>query len=483
MSISSALYSAVSGLTASARAADVASSNLANVLTEGYAPRSLELETIGYRRPGVRVTGIVRNVDQSLIADRRQADAELVFADTRAGFVTRLQSALGTPENAASLSGRMAAFEASLVAASNAPENTVVLQDVVVRAQELAQKFNTVSDEIQNQRTDAESQIAQTVHRVNTLLENIQQLNAEITAHAGNDHLAASMVDHRQTQIDELAALIPVHQVPRGGGAVALFTPGGAVLLDGNPAKLEFTASNVVAPHMTLGNGLLSGLTINGVSVPPSGAGSPVNGGQLAALFSVRDDLAVDAQAQVDALARNMLERVQQAGLDPTTGAADPGLFTDGGARFDPLNEVGVAGRIELNALVDPDQGGAEWRLRDGLGSAVPGPPGNAALLSGLAEAISESVSLASGSLGGTARGMSGHIATFNSQLGGTRLTLDQAVSFASARQTELVALELENGVDTDAELQRLLLIEQAYAANARMIETVEDMMNTLLRI
>ena len=44
-------------------------------------------------------------------------------------------------------------------------------------------------------------------------------------------------------------------------------------------------------------------------------------------------------------------------------------------------------------------------------------------------------------------------------------------------------SLELEDGVDTDAELQRLLLIEQAYAANARMIETVDDMMQALLRI
>lgn len=483
MSISSALSSAVSGLTASARAADVASSNLANVLTEGYAPRSLELETLGYRRPGVRVTGIVRNVDDSLVADRRQADAALAFANTRADFVVRLQSTLGTPENAASLSGRMAAFEASLVAASNAPENTVMLQDVVVRAQDLTRTFNAVSDEIQSQRTEAESRIAQTVSRVNTLLENIQELNAAITTHAGNDHHAAALLDHRQAQIDELAALIPVQQVPRGRGAVALFTPGGAVLIDGNPARLDFTASNVVAPHMTLGNGLLSGLTINGVSVPPSGAGSPVQGGQLSALFSVRDDLAVDAQTQVDALARNMLERVQQAGLDPTTSAGDPGLFTDSGAAFNPLNEVGVAGRIELNLLVDPDQGGAVWRLRDGLGAALPGPPGNAVLLSGLAAAINDPVSLASGNLGGTARDMAGHLATFNSQLGGTRLSLDQSVSFASARQTELVALELENGVDTDAELQRLLLIEQAYAANARMIETVEEMMNALLRI
>lgn len=78
---------------------------------------------------------------------------------------------------------------------------------------------------------------------------------------------------------------------------------------------------------------------------------------------------------------------------------------------------------------------------------------------------------------------MTGHLATYSSQLGQNRLTLDQALTFASARQSELVNLELENGVDTDAELQRLLLVEQAYGANARMIQTIDEMMQALLRI
>ena len=430
MSISSALYSAVSGLTASARAADVTSANLANILTEGYAPRMLELETLGYRRPGVRITGIVRQVDMGLIADRRAADGAQAFADTRAGFLEALQASFGTPEDPSSLGGRLSAFEASLVQSANNPENINILQDAVIRAQELAAGFRAASDEVEHQRTRVEGEIDLTVNRVNTLLGNIQQLNVEIASHAGKDHLSASLLDHRQQQIDELAKLIPVHQVPRVNGTVALFTPGGAILLDGSAAELQFTASNLVAPHMTLANGLLSGLSINGVDIAPSGANSPIDGGKLAALFSVRDDLAVDAQAQLDALARNMLERFQQAGLDPTRGVGDPGLFTDGGLVFDALNEVGVAGRISLNALVDPDQGGAAWRLRDGLNAVVPGAAGNGTLLGDLAGALSSPISLGSGNLGATARAFSGHLGSYASQLGQNRLTLDQALSF-----------------------------------------------------
>jgi flagellar hook-associated protein 1 FlgK len=63
------------------------------------------------------------------------------------------------------------------------------------------------------------------------------------------------------------------------------------------------------------------------------------------------------------------------------------------------------------------------------------------------------------------------------------RTNTEKHLSFASTQLNELTQQELAAGVDTDAELQKLILIEQAYAANARMIQTVDEMMQTLLRI
>ena len=38
-------------------------------------------------------------------------------------------------------------------------------------------------------------------------------------------------------------------------------------------------------------------------------------------------------------------------------------------------------------------------------------------------------------------------------------------------------------GVDTDAEMQKLLLIEQSFSANARVITTIDALIQTLTRI
>lgn len=482
MTISGALSNALSGLTASSRTADIVSANLANVLTDGYAVRDIELASQRDGR-GVSVVGFTRHVDNALLGDRRLADSDRAAAETRTEFAAQIEQALGTPGDTGALSTRLASLEASLVTASTRPEEPNRLQTVVRDASRLGENLNSISDRIEVLRSRADSDIARTVDSINTGLEQVSTLNIQITEALFNGRATAPLEDQRQKVIDGLSEFLPLRQLPRDHGAVALVTTGGALVLDGLPAKLEFEPSTIVAPHMTLENGLLSGIQINGNSVNISGGRGPLAGGKLAALFDVRDDLAVEAQSSVDAVARDIVERFQQAGLDPSLAPGAPGLFTDGGTAFDPANEVGLAGRIKLNTAVDPDQGGALFRLRDGLGATTPGPAGNSALLQSFSAVLVENRALASGALGSTARSAAGQIATLVTQAAQDRLSEEQTLSFATSQASELRSLELADGVDSDAELQRLLLVEQAFTANARMIQTIDDMMQTILRI
>ena len=172
---------------------------------------------------------------------------------------------------------------------------------------------------------------------------------------------------------------------------------------------------------------------------------------------------------------------MQDAGLDPTTPTGAAGLFTDAGAYVDAANEVGLASRISVNAVVDPDRGGESWRLRDGLGAAVRGPVGNAELLHSFASALSSTRSYASGGFAGQIAAASDLASLVTEKFGSQRLGAEQKLTFASVRATEAEQFLMADGVDTDRELQRLMLIEQAYAANARVLQTVDDMMNALM--
>ncbi|UYV37584.1 flagellar hook-associated protein FlgK [Rhodobacteraceae bacterium D3-12] len=484
MSLSGALSNALTGLTAASRNAQVTASNLANVMTDGYARRELELSSRSLGSGGgVTVSGIVRRADPSLISLRRSTSADQAFNTQLSDFHNRLEGLVGTPADGSSLTAQLADFEASLVAAASRPDLQDRLTQVFNDASEVAQTFASVSDGIQALRGEANREIAATVEQLNTSLSQVRTLNIQISQATVLGHDSSALQDQRQLLIDRVAEIVPVNEVPRDLGAVALFTPNGAILVDGDAAELSFTATNVVVPHLTQAGGHISGIEINGVAVSSDVSTGPLAGGKLAALFHIRDDLAVESQTQLDATARDLVERFQDASLDATRAPGAAGLFTDQGAAFAVVDEVGLASRMSINAAVDPASGGETWRLRDGLGAATPGPVGSSQLLQDMKDALTALRVPASGNFGPTAQSTSQLQATFLGEIGTAREVSDQTLAFSGARYASATTQLLENGVDSDQEMQRLILIEQAYAANARMLQVLDEMMQALMRI
>jgi flagellar hook-associated protein 1 FlgK len=483
MSISGAMNNALSGLRATGRAAEVVSSNIANAMTPGYAVRTLSLSSqsrgdIG----GVAINGITRSVDPLLISDRRMAASQYQNVAISNGFLSQFETLLGTPDTNGSLSAFLSDFENSLITATSRPDALDRLENVAAYARDLATGLNKISEGIQTERSRADSAIGTQVTRLNDALGEVRTLNVQIAANLSRGQDAAALQDLRQKTIDEIAEIVPVRVLDRDQGKVAIYSTGGAVLLDGTPAEIAFTTTNIVTPYQTLAGGTLSGLTINGNVIDTSTDRGPLRGGALAANFEVRDELGVDAQSQIDAFARDLIERFADPAVDPTLALGDAGLFTDGVGAFDPLDEVGISARIGVNPNADPAQGGEAWRIRDGLGAAAPGNAGDSTLLRALSETLSSSRVPASGSFGTGSYSAADLTAVMLSQVGTNRINADNRQAFASTQLDELKQTELSQGVDSDAELQRLILIEQAYAANARIIQAADEMLQSLLR-
>ena len=485
MSISSALSSALSGLTASSRMAEVAASNISNALTEGYARRELALSSrvIGMTGVGVSVNGVTRNIDRALLQDLRLSNAHLGSRDAPKGFLQQLEKTLGTPDQPNSLSGRIAGLEKSLIEAAARPESEARLASVVDAARWLTQGLADTSAQIQQARQAADANIGTQVDQVNSALVGVADLNVKIRGATATGRDTAALLDQRQQLIDKISAIVPVREVARDHGQIALYTAAGTVLLDGKPSTLGFTATGVVTPDMVAGTPPLSVLTVNGQPIATGPAGGRLGEGSLSALFDLRDTIAPAAQAQIDAVARDLIERFAQPGLDPTALPGAAGLFTDSDAPFAIGNEVGLAGRIRLNTAVQPESGGALWRLRDGLGAATQGPPGNASQLTAWSGALTALRTPVSGGFTAGPRQFADLASDLVSSVTVRRLTSETETSFATARADGLRSEMLRNGVDTDDEMQRLLQIEQAYAANARVIQTVDDMIQTILGI
>ncbi|MCX7646872.1 MAG: flagellar hook-associated protein FlgK [Rhodobacteraceae bacterium] len=483
MSISGSLSNAFAGLTAAARGVEVVSQNLANVQTEGYARRELELSTrhLGGAGGGVRIEGVRRHVDGALLASRRLADAVEARDRGIGGFLSRIEAAVGTPGEPGALGTRLAEFEAALVAAASRPDTAPRLEAAVEAARALAAGFGAITRTLQEERMAADAGVAAEVGRLNAALARIVELNHDIRVERASGRDPSGLMDERQRLIDTVSAIVPVREVAREGGQVALITTGGAVLLDGPAAEIGFTPTATITADMTLASGALSGLTFRGQPATAGTASGLLGGDSLGALMAIRDELAPAAQARLDALARDLVERFE--GADTTLPAGAAGLFTDRGAAFSAADETGLAGRLVVNAAVDPAQGGALWRLRDGIGAAAPGPVGEAGRLHDLIGALSAPRVPASGGFAGGARTAQGLAGEFLTSIGTARQRAEGDLAYSSGRREALRAAELATGVDSDQELQQLLVIEKAYAANARVISAAEAMLDRLMEI
>lgn len=478
MTISAALSSALTGLGATSRSLQVVSSNISNALTPGYARRELDLGSAA--TGGVRVLGVNRVVDPGLLTERRRIDAELGGAETRTGAMRSLADTIGAANGAGSISSRVAQFEASLTEAASAPDSEARLTAVALGAKELTLAFNGASDAIQGERLKADTSIAQQVGQLNSALEEIARLNEDIVPAQARGQDTSGLLDRRQQVLDTISGIVPLRELPRQNGAITLMTENGQLLLDPKPVEIAFTPMPAVTPGMTLG-APLSGLTVGGRPIDMSSANGRMSGGTLSAQFDVRDRIAPAAQTELDALARDLVERVSAAGVDPSA-TGRPGLFTDRGAVFDAANETGISARISINGAVDPDAGGEAWRIRDGLYAAGRGAEGDATRLRALGDALG-APRAGSANLPGGTLGFADRTGAVAANADARLFAAERTESFSSARSAELIDQELANGVDTDQEIQKLMLIEQAYAANARVIAAADAMLQKVMEI
>ena len=489
MTISQALLNAGSGLTAASRRAGVTSNNIANALTEGYNRRDVSLAervTAGVGA-GVNVAGVTRATSPAVTYERRIADAMDSYYGANAGAMTRISNMLGGPEDPSSLFQKYANLESAMRALAETPDSAPLQQKVVSASNDLAATFTQLSQGYQQLRMDADREIANRVSDVNDALQKIESLNNSIGRGMSTGADVTALMDQRQLLIDKVNQSIPVRELQRDNGKVDLMTPEGVFLLAGTARTVEFTGSPVIGATSVYnaGAGSLSGLTVDGKDIAPgSGSAQSVSAGAIAGLFNVRDTSVPEMSLALDALAFDLVGRFADPAVDPSLAPGDPGLFTDAGANADVSTLTGLAGRLEINAAVDPAQGGAVWRVRDGIGSVTPAAAGSDAFVRAMIAAMSDSrpthaALQSSGDL--SAAESAAHL---TSLAGGARANaVDQHTASTALVKSLFEAEQFETGVDTDRELQNLLIIEQAYAANARVIQTVDQMIQRLMDI
>ena len=457
------LNMASGSLAAQQEAMAVAGQNVANANNTAYARETVNfqdnpsLETpAGEEGTGV-TAGSITEVRNALL------DSQITAENSVTGSYTAQQSALQNAEaylgeqltNTSSgtsspngLTADLSNLFDSFSSLSTDPSHQATRQTVIQSAQQLTDQFNSVSSSLSQVQSGLNTSIENDVASSNQDLNTIATLNQQIVLATAGGGSADQLVDTREQTLEDLASKANISTSTNPDGSVNI-SIGGVAMVTGGDAVDSLQTYNA-------GNGQILVQDQNGATP------LDITGGSIGGNITARDGALASLQSSLNTLAGQLITSVNSVysqGYD-LNGNTGQNLFTGSDA-----SDIGVN-----SALVsDPSQFQA---------SGTAGDNGDNTIALSLAQLGSQTQAALSGQ-------------TFSQSYAGTVSDLGDAISSATDQlnTSQAVSTTLTNqrsstsGVSIDQEMTNLLQFQKAYEASAKLVSTVDAMMETVINM
>ncbi len=437
------------------RASTIAGQNIANASTPGYTRQEVVRSSVPPNTWGVRITSTDRANDE--IVRRRMEDQLGLsgFADRRAARLSQLED-VAIDGGDGGLLGQIDAFFGAFRELEATPDDPAQRREIIAAAESLAGSMQRMASDLDRTRDGLNQDIVGDIDQVNSFSADVARLNAAIKVAEAGGESANELRDQRDRALASLAELAGAYGIEDDDGDMTVVV-NGIVLAQKN----ESYAVRAVAESDGTVRLEIPGTTRGDVTAQFSGG---TIGGSLAA----RDGAVADSIAALDQLAfdfANAVNGVHQGfvGLD---GAGGRDFFAA------PATVDGAAINFRVDAVIASDAS---------LIATATGPgtlPGDNAGVSAM-NALESSLVASGGtqSLAEAARGIVSDLGT--------------AVRAASAEETlqqgRLDALtavrEQISGVSIEEQLLALDRSQRAYQAASKVIQTVDEMLETVLSL
>ena len=461
----SSINTALSGLIAQQRAMETIGNDIANSQTEGFTRRRADLTPSGGAGvsgvwahnnlvgTGVTVSGVTRMGDELLDLRARSAMAGDSNASTTQTILSSIEQISPEPSDTG-IAAKLSAFWSSWEDAAASPSDVGTRSALLQSAQNLAASLHGIADSATSYRDDLRSGLASLVTQINNDSAQVAALNSQIVSAKGAGNDSSDLQDQRGLLLDRL--------VKETGGTTRINSDGSATVFLGGSTLVRGSNSETI--NMVTGGSLDPPLDATGlpkVSLQWATDGYPVTGmsGELAANMTGINSSVPQYLADMNNVASTLVASVNA--LHST------------GHGLDTANDV------NLN-FFDP---AGTTAATIGLSTDVAGKPSRVALGSATGGALDGSLGYQIGAL---ADATSGADAVHRSAV--ARLANDVSVAASRATVQTKVAQQAASdrqavvGGSLDEEMTALIAAQHAYQASSRVLTTVDDMLDTLIR-
>lgn len=446
-SLNSSLWIAAQALDVDQGAIDVTTNNIANASTPGYSREVVDLSeqaptevgNLTYGN-GVDLAQIQSVRDQVLTLQIAEQTTQQSGAQTQLNSLQQVQALFSSPTEG--VGSDITAFFNSLSQLSTDPTNGAQRSAVITAAQNLTTSFNQTAQTLTSNQASLNSSVSSIVDQINGLTQQIAQINAQVGQMQQLGQDPGALEDQENQLINQLSQLTNISETQ---------TQEGLTISTGNGTPLV-VANQSYALQVGTGTDGMQDVFSQGQDIT-----STIQGGSLGGTIQVRDQDIPGLMNQLNTLASQFatsINAAQAQGYDLNGNQGQP-LFT--------YNANGAAASLSM-ATTDPDAIAAS---SDG----TPGSNGNIANLMAV-----ETNTLPSGET------PTDSYATIVSQSGNLAA---QAQAEVTASTTSLNQLNDQlgaiSGVSINEETTNLVTYQNAFAAAARVVSTVDAMSQTVL--
>lgn len=451
MGIASTLSAARSGLAAASRGLETTANNVANASTEGYARRTTQLGAAAsvnvqgaWVGSGVAVDRIQRAGDALLGVRIVTTTGHASAASAEHEILSMAEAFMVEGDGTGMVEGLQQLYDA-MTAATTDPSSSSLRRAVLTAAGSFARDVAQTSNSLVDLHTQVGNQATSVIDRADSLLQQVAEYNQGIVGGGGGD-----LLDRRDQALRELGELIGVSTHPASDGSVTV-TLAGHSLVDGVQAQ-SLSASVVdgeIEIALTSDGGSLNMASHVGGRAAGLVTGMERVDGYLGELDTLVEDLATAFNDQ------------HALGYTPD-GTAGGDIFTIGTGDH-------VSQGFELNSSLVDDP------TLLAFASSSAGAAGDAGNLQELINL--ESTEISDGATGEE---------LFLSFLSGVGTDVSNAGAVSEQQSSVLADLDALRdsiaGVDLDEEAARLVELQAAYQAAARVLATSSTLMDTLLQ-
>ena len=202
--------------------------NIANAATPGFTrqeavltandPQRLTYGTVG---TGVSVSTVVRKRNEMLDVGYRTSAETAARVELRRDQLAQLESVFGEPSEEG-MAKTMDEFFNAWSDLSATPTSIGARAVVQQRGRQVATLFNTYDNELTSQRTTATDRLQQTLRQVNSLAEQVADLNGRILSSESAGMPNNDLRDRRDVALDQLSSIAGARVERQANGNTAV---------------------------------------------------------------------------------------------------------------------------------------------------------------------------------------------------------------------------------------------------------------------